>query len=120
MMNGSHEAPRKRRGKILYVLLFALVVTGFVPVLFVAQKLIGLYEEELRGTLREKQSVFASAIDEALDAYVVGARSRAAKISETFSVLATLPSGDPARLQLSQPDPSPVPGSARPDLSDSV
>jgi len=102
-MTQSARLPAAKRGKILYLLLFALTVTGFLPVMFVAQKLIGLYQEELRSTLREKQLTQAPAISEALDTYVDGARARVAKIAEAFSVLAELPGDDPTPRLLGDP-----------------
>ena len=48
-------------------MLFALVVTGFLPVWFLSKTLIDLSEEELTSTLREMQLTHASAIGVALD-----------------------------------------------------
>ena len=97
-MTNEPSGRRRRRGKILYVLLLGLLVTGFVPVLFVAQKLTGLYEEELRSTLGEKQFILAAAISEALETHVEGARSRVAKISETMGALAGSSGAEARRL----------------------
>ncbi|MGD8376617.1 MAG: HAMP domain-containing protein, partial [Acidobacteriota bacterium] len=88
-MNDQRNEPgRERRGRLLYVLLFALLFTGFVPVLFVAQKLNRLYEEELRSTLGEKQFTLAAAIAETLDTHVDGARARVAELAAALGTVA--------------------------------
>jgi len=85
---------RQRRGKILYLLLFALVVTGFLPVWFLSETLIDLSEEELTATLREMQLTHASAIGVALDETVDEARARVGDLAQAFGALASRPQGE--------------------------
>jgi putative nucleotidyltransferase with HDIG domain len=88
MTNRPQEPRPERRGKLLYLLLFALIVTGFVPLSFLATNLIKQAQEELQSTLREKQLLVADAIEDALDQHVEAARVRVHDLSESFGVLA--------------------------------
>ncbi len=85
-------------------MLFALVVTGFLPVLFLSKTLIDLSEEELTSTLREMQLTHASAIGVALDETVDEARARVGDLAQAFGALASRSQGDGLLQLLSRRD----------------
>jgi HD-GYP domain-containing protein (c-di-GMP phosphodiesterase class II) len=91
---GGHEPSparhlRQRRGKILYLLILALVLGGFLPVWFLSKTLIDISEEELTSTLTEMQFTQASAIGVALDEKVDEARARVGDLAHAFGATAS-------------------------------
>jgi len=85
-------------------MLFALVVTGFLPVWFLSKTLIDLSEEELTSTLREMQLTHASAIGVALDETVDEARARVGDLAQAFGALASGLQGEGLHQLLSRED----------------